>query len=160
MTVKFITQPVPMHYLNGEEVNEEDAANILGGGVYPSEIVNFCPVTWVFVIDIDDQLILVDGRDINEDSITEFIYPEETQDYKDAQEELQATLTKRDIRIAELEDKLAKPFAGQNLTINKAYKDGWEDCAKTTMSEAAEVITVLSNLRNRAYQSFLKNERK
>jgi len=85
MTVKFIAESVVMHYLNGEEVNEEDAANIVGGGAYPSEIVDFCPVTWVFVIDLEDQLILVAGVYIDEDCIGEFIHPEEAQDYREAQ---------------------------------------------------------------------------
>ena len=73
---------------------------------------------------------------------------------------LQATLAKRKTRIAELEDKLANPFAGQNLTINRAYKDGWRACAEELMSETATATNALTLLRSQAFESLLKNEKR
>ena len=75
-------------------------------------------------------------------------------------EGLQATLAKRKIRIAELEDKLAKPFEGQNKVINRAYKDGWRACAEELMSETATATNALTLLRSQALESLLKNEKR
>jgi len=73
---------------------------------------------------------------------------------------LQATLTERNIRIAEMEEDVADPNPRQERAIKKAYKDGWRACAEELMSETATMANSLLCLRSKAFESLLKNEKR
>ena len=74
-------------------------------------------------------------------------------------EGLQATLTKRNARIAELEAKLAKPVdlpdEIKKLT-DKAYKQGWQACAGHLAETTRNMATELSKVRKEAMSLYLK----
>lgn len=64
-------------------------------------------------------------------------------------EGLQATLTKRNARIAQLEAKLALPVdLGPELEkkLEKAYKTGWQKCARQFLQAAEEMKKLGSNV--------------
>ena len=73
---------------------------------------------------------------------------------------LQATLTERNIRIAEMEEDVADPNPRQERAIKKAYKDGWRACAEELMSETATMANSLLCLRSKAFESLLENEKR
>ena len=73
---------------------------------------------------------------------------------------LQATLAKRNIRIAEMEEDVADPNPRQERAIKKAYKDGWRACAEELMSETATMANSLLCLRSKAFESLLENEKR
>lgn len=76
-------------------------------------------------------------------------------------EGLQATLTKRNARIADLEAKLATPIdLPENVQkmIDKAYKDGWKDCANELMSITRETAISLGKVRKEAYRYYMKGD--
>lgn len=76
-------------------------------------------------------------------------------------EGLQATLTKRNARIAELEEKLKLPVPLEpeiERRIKKAYKEGWRDCAKTLMESTTEAVYALSTIRKDAFALYLQKE--
>jgi len=75
-------------------------------------------------------------------------------------EGLQATLAKRNIRIAEMQEDVANPNPRQERAIKKAYKDGWRACAEELMSETATATNALTLLRSQAFESLLKNEKR
>ena len=73
---------------------------------------------------------------------------------------LQATLAKRNIRIAEMEKDVADPNPRQERAIKQAYKDGWKDCAEELMRETATMANSLLCLRSKAFESLLENEKR
>lgn len=76
-------------------------------------------------------------------------------------EGLQATITKRNARIAELEEKLKLPVPLEpeiERRIKKAYKEGWKDCAKTLMESTREAVHALSTIRKDAFALYLQEE--
>jgi len=75
-------------------------------------------------------------------------------------EGLQATLTKRNTRIAELEAKLADPELINNVAIRRAYKSGWKDCASRMMEASKDTALLLKAIRKDAYDLYLESEQK
>lgn len=77
-------------------------------------------------------------------------------------EGLQATLTKRNARIAELEDKLAKPIdLPENIQklVQKAYRKGWRDASLKIKDASKEAVRALDTFDRQAYQVFLEGEK-
>lgn len=74
-------------------------------------------------------------------------------------EGLQATLTKRNARIAELEAKLAIPVDMpehiQKL-IDKSYKKGWRDCSKELLEITRQTALELGKVRKEAFRYYMK----
>ena len=75
-------------------------------------------------------------------------------------EGLQATLAKRNIRIAEMEKDVADPNPRQERAIKQAYKNGWRACAEELMSETATMANSLLCLRSKSFESLLENEKR
>ena len=77
-------------------------------------------------------------------------------------EGLQATLTKRNARIAELEAKITKN--GQKiqtkLAIRKAYKKGWTDAAAKLLDITRQTALELSKVRKEAWRVYTEGENK
>ena len=77
-------------------------------------------------------------------------------------EGLQATLTKRNARIAELEAKITKN--GQKiqtkLAIRKAYKKGWTDAAAKLLDITRQTALELSKVRKEAWHVYTEGENK
>lgn len=76
-------------------------------------------------------------------------------------EGLQATLTKRNARIAELEAQLT---AGSDSPLverasRKAYRDGWEACAGHLMEATRVAAIALGKVRGDAWQVYLEAEK-
>lgn len=74
-------------------------------------------------------------------------------------EGLQATLTKRNARIADLEARLAIPVdLPENIQkmIDKAYKDGWEACSQELMEITREAAMNLGKVHKKASKFFMK----
>ncbi len=72
-------------------------------------------------------------------------------------EGLQATLTKRNARIAELEEKLGQPIDLPTKTqklLNKAYKQGWKDCASVLMESTRDAALELGKIRRNAFRLY------
>lgn len=76
-------------------------------------------------------------------------------------EGLQATLTKRNTRIAELEAQLSlgddSPTAKR--AIAKAYKSGWQDAAGHLMETTRIAVLALGKVRSDAWALYLNKER-
>jgi len=75
-------------------------------------------------------------------------------------EGLQATLAKRNLLIANMKEDVANPDPRHKRELNKAYKDGWRACAEELMTETAAMANSLLCLRNKAFESLLKNEKR
>lgn len=77
-------------------------------------------------------------------------------------EGLQATLTKRNARIAELEQQYAK--ANKNIlldkAVKKAYKQGWQACAARLMEITRTTALELSEIRQEAWRAYSEGENK
>jgi len=75
-------------------------------------------------------------------------------------EGLQATLTKRNARIAELEAKIIEikdnPIVG--AAEKKAYKKGWQDCAGHLMQTTQIAARSLSEIRKDAFKLYLDGD--
>ena len=76
-------------------------------------------------------------------------------------EGLQATLTKRNARIAELEKLLAGEGANEREMVARAraFKKGWESCANSVMNEAATAINAIQSLKNAGFHSSLEADK-
>ena len=77
-------------------------------------------------------------------------------------EGLQATLTKRNARIAELEAKLAEPVdvpEKVDKMVKNAYKRGWQDCARLMMEATKDTAQVLSKIRKDAFNLYVEGEK-
>lgn len=76
-------------------------------------------------------------------------------------EGLQATLTKRNARIAELEAQLSagsdSPLV-QNA-IRKAYQNGWKACAGHLMEATRDAAVALGKVRGDAWKVYLEAEK-
>ena len=72
-------------------------------------------------------------------------------------EGLQTSLTKRNERIAELENKIAGEGESEVLVRmqNKAYKAGYKACASNLMRVKQDTINTLSALRDEAFKEYL-----
>jgi tetrahydromethanopterin S-methyltransferase subunit G len=77
-------------------------------------------------------------------------------------EGLQATLTKRNARIAELEKQLkdTETEALQSRAVKKAYKQGWQACASRLMDITRKTAFDLSEVRKEARRIYLEGENK
>lgn len=75
-------------------------------------------------------------------------------------EGLQATLTKRNARIAELEAKLADPELINNAAIRRAYRRGWKECAGRMMEASKETALLLKEIRKDAFEIYLEGDKK
>jgi hypothetical protein len=75
-------------------------------------------------------------------------------------EGLQATLTKRNARIAELEAKLADPELINNVAVKRAYRNGWKACAGRMMEASKETALLLKEIRKDAFEIYLEGDRK
>jgi len=75
-------------------------------------------------------------------------------------EGLQATLTKRNARISELEAKLADPALIEGQAVRKAYKKGWQDCANELQTATLDAATHLKRIKNKAFELYLQGEHK
>lgn len=77
-------------------------------------------------------------------------------------EGLQATLTKRNARIAELEAKITKDGKKiqAELAIRKAYKKGWTDAAAKLLDITRQTALQLSQVRKEAWQVYSEGENK
>jgi len=73
---------------------------------------------------------------------------------------LQATLTERNLLIADMKEDVANPDQRHKRDLDKAYKDGWRACAEELMSETATMANSLLCLRSKAFESLLKNEKR
>lgn len=76
-------------------------------------------------------------------------------------EGLQATLTKRNKRIEELEQQLASAENGElaKTALKRAYKDGWEACSGE-LAEATRIGAVaLGNIRRDAFDIMMRAAR-
>lgn len=76
-------------------------------------------------------------------------------------EGLQATLTKRNARIAELEAKLSEPIdlpAKTQKLIDKAYKKGWKDCSSVLIENTRDAALQLGKIRKEAFRIYLQEE--
>jgi hypothetical protein len=76
-------------------------------------------------------------------------------------EGLQATLTKRNARIAELEAKIIEikdnPIVG--AAEKAAYKKGWKDCAGHLMETANQAARGLKEIRKDAFRLYLEGDK-
>ena len=79
-------------------------------------------------------------------------------------EGLQSTLGKRNARIKELEEKLSQPVDMPEKVqkmIQKAYRQGWKDCANNLIASSNELHRALSTLgyvRKDAMDQYLSAE--
>lgn len=71
-------------------------------------------------------------------------------------EGLQATLTKRNARIKELEELLANPNPQIEKLERRAYKQGWRDCAAELSKITRETVMQLSKVNKHAWGIFHK----
>lgn len=73
-------------------------------------------------------------------------------------EGLQATLTKRNARIKELEAKLSEPIdlpeKFQKL-LDKSYKKGWKDCANLLIENTRNAALELGKIRKDAFRLYI-----
>lgn len=77
-------------------------------------------------------------------------------------EGLQATLTKRNARIAELEAKVTElkdnPLAG--VSKERAYREGWKACAGHLMETTRKTALELGKVRKEAFRLYLDGDNK
>lgn len=76
-------------------------------------------------------------------------------------EGLQATLTKRNKRIEELNQRVIDAENGDlpKAALERAYKDGWEACAGSLMETARIGAQALGKVRRDAFEVMLEAER-
>lgn len=76
-------------------------------------------------------------------------------------EGLQATLSKRNARIEQLEKQVAElkanPLSG--AAEKKAYKRGWKDCAGHLMETTRKAAIELSAVRRDAFRQYLDGDK-
>jgi hypothetical protein len=70
-------------------------------------------------------------------------------------EGLQAVLAKRNLRIAELEAKLASPELINNVAVGRAYRQGFKDCASKMMDATKDTALLLRQIRKDAFELYL-----
>ena len=77
-------------------------------------------------------------------------------------EGLQATLTKRNARIAELEAKVAELKNNPEAAVSKkrAYQEGWKACAAHLMETTRKTALELAKIRREAFNLYLEGENK
>ena len=75
-------------------------------------------------------------------------------------EGLQATLTKRNARIAELEQRLADGPTSmeEKYRLHAAYRDGWKDCAGRLMNIVHDHALALREIRKEAFRLYTEGE--
>lgn len=75
-------------------------------------------------------------------------------------EGLQATLTKRNARIAQLEDQLANVNAKHvnQLANSIAYKKGWKDCANQLSTISRETALQLAKVNKEAWRIYNRED--
>jgi hypothetical protein len=72
---------------------------------------------------------------------------------------LEATLTKRNKRIAELEAIIADANYVNDPRLRRAYKEGWKDCAGLIMESTAQAARELGKVRKDAFEIYLQGDR-
>jgi hypothetical protein len=77
-------------------------------------------------------------------------------------EGLQATLAKRNARIAELEHQLKEAKAGalQTEMAKAAYRKGWKACAEHLQGAARKMAYELTEIDKTAFKVWLEGEQK
>lgn len=75
---------------------------------------------------------------------------------------LEATLTKRNERIAELEARLEAGEESEYVAKARAegVREGWQACAQSVMNAASSAERELSNLRERGWKVYLEGEKR
>lgn len=71
---------------------------------------------------------------------------------------LEATLTKRNKRIADLEAQL-EPGAMDDEHYRRGYRDGWKQQYYSTTNAVDKAIAELKNVREKSFQNYLQGER-
>lgn len=76
-------------------------------------------------------------------------------------EGIQATLTKRNARIAELEEALRLAVDGEpsQEALKKAYRRGWKACASSAMTGVSAAARALQEAQRMAYSAYDEGER-
>lgn len=74
-------------------------------------------------------------------------------------EGLQAVLIKRNLRIAELEEKLANPELINNTAVTRAYRRGFKECASRMMDATRESALLLKDIRKDAFELYLEGDK-
>jgi len=76
-------------------------------------------------------------------------------------EHLQATLTKRNERIAQLEERLAEAEAGEpnRERLGREFRAGYEAAVSKLSSEISKAKSALENLRGSAVASYIEGPR-
>ena len=76
-------------------------------------------------------------------------------------EGLQATLTKRNARIAELEARVAELKNNPEAAISKdrAYREGWKACAGHLMETTRKTALELGKIRKEAVRLYLDGDK-
>ena len=77
-------------------------------------------------------------------------------------EGLQAVLTRRNARIASLEDQVAqlKANPAASAAEKKSYKQGWQDCASHLQNSVKTLARELREVDKTAFRLFLDGEHK
>jgi len=75
-------------------------------------------------------------------------------------EGLQATLTRRNARIEQLEAQIAEGgnSPAQKAAIKKAFKRGWTECAQRLMAATSQAAGALTTINREAWQEYLNSE--
>jgi len=73
-------------------------------------------------------------------------------------EGLQATLTKRNARIAELEEQAANDHRVDSAR-RRGYRDGWKACASRLQAVANKTARDLEDLGRTGFQEYLRGDR-
>lgn len=71
---------------------------------------------------------------------------------------LEATLTKRNKRIADLEAQL-EPGAMDSEHYRRGFRDGWKQQYYSTTNTVNKAIAELKNVREKSFQNYLEGER-
>lgn len=77
-------------------------------------------------------------------------------------EGLQATLTKRNARIAELEAQITREGKKMQseMAVRKAYKKGWTDCAAKLAEITRQTALQLSEVKREAWRAYTEGQTK
>lgn len=75
-------------------------------------------------------------------------------------EGLQATITKRNERISQLEAQIAGEGADEReqRALKKAHRQGWQECASHLMETTRQAAFALGQVRKDAFAEYLKSE--
>lgn len=75
-------------------------------------------------------------------------------------EGLQATLTKRNARIAQLEEQVSALKNNPAAAVSKAaaYKQGWKACASHMMQVTHDTANQLAKVRKEAFKLYLEGD--